>query len=421
MKSLMRALLLAAAALLCTPNFAQAQLVTTSSEEAVCRVFGCCMDDCCGPLTSWDVNVQYCLPNANSAGFNGTHSIDYESGCLSRICCETDCCGDGTEYSELRQECVPLDMEQPGPPTGSPTNEPTDSPTSPPTDSPTESATDSPTPSPTSSPTVTSTDSPTASPTGSPTASSTDSPTTSPTSSPTVSATDSPTASPTGSPTESATDSPTASPTGSPTVSATDSPTASPTGSPTESATDSPTASPTGSPTVSATDSPTASPTGSPTVSATDSPTASPTGSPTVSATDSPTASPTDEEGEVIVANFTTATPNNIFYIQALAITQETVVHVYTPPDGLVFAAVVINDDFSGAQPGGQTCPPAPTDSLAVQDDMAASKGYVTVRLNGQDTIIYVCSQGVIVARCIHVYQTSTVSTSETREGVLVA
>lgn len=75
-----------------------------------CEVVGCCLDDCCSEGTLWDDPIQYCIPNVDSSGFNGTHvAAEYEEGCMSRTCCDGDCCGDGTRYDTIAECCLPID------------------------------------------------------------------------------------------------------------------------------------------------------------------------------------------------------------------------------------------------------------------------------------------------------------------------
>lgn len=120
------------------------------------------------------MEIQYCVPDPSSSGWNGTHTADYTDGCMSRVCCEQDCCSEGTQYDSEEASCVPI-----------PTDSATESPTATPTVAPTLSLTDTPTLSPTGAPTF----APTASPTsqaseGVPTLSPTGLPTFSPTAAP---------------------------------------------------------------------------------------------------------------------------------------------------------------------------------------------------------------------------------------------
>jgi len=84
-------------------------LTQTISATQQCEIVGCCLDDCCSVGTSWDTNIQYCVSDPESIGFNGTHLADYEEGCMSRLCCGNDCCGEGTRYDANAQCCVPID------------------------------------------------------------------------------------------------------------------------------------------------------------------------------------------------------------------------------------------------------------------------------------------------------------------------
>jgi hypothetical protein len=72
-----------------------------------CVIPGCCVEDCCGPGTSWDSSIEYCIENSTSSGWNGTYAeTDYERGCFERVCCEGDCCGSGTVYDVGIKCCV---------------------------------------------------------------------------------------------------------------------------------------------------------------------------------------------------------------------------------------------------------------------------------------------------------------------------
>lgn len=42
----------------------------------------------CGPGTSWDTTIEYCVENPLSSGWNGTYEMDYQEGCALRRCCE---------------------------------------------------------------------------------------------------------------------------------------------------------------------------------------------------------------------------------------------------------------------------------------------------------------------------------------------
>jgi hypothetical protein len=68
----------------------------------------CCVEDCCGPGTSWNTSVDRCVPDASSSGFDGTHSDDYDELSCDHECCEADCCGEGTFYDETMAFCRPV-------------------------------------------------------------------------------------------------------------------------------------------------------------------------------------------------------------------------------------------------------------------------------------------------------------------------
>ena len=66
----------------------------------------CCEEDCCGQGSSWDVDTKYCIPDADSTGFNGTYSDAWEPGCIMRTCCEAKCCQSDLEYDEETANCI---------------------------------------------------------------------------------------------------------------------------------------------------------------------------------------------------------------------------------------------------------------------------------------------------------------------------
>lgn len=81
---------------------------TTAPTQNQCLIPGCCVEDCCGPGTSWDSNIKYCIEDSSSLGWNGTYETDYERGCFERTCCESDCCGSGSVYDADIKCCVPV-------------------------------------------------------------------------------------------------------------------------------------------------------------------------------------------------------------------------------------------------------------------------------------------------------------------------
>lgn len=100
-------------------------VTTTAAEEEDCPVKTCCVEDCCGPDTTWD--GDYCVEDPGSAGFTGTYATDYtftitSDDCNLLTCCEGDCCGTGTSFNTTLGCCVP-DAGGPGPdeaPSGAP-------------------------------------------------------------------------------------------------------------------------------------------------------------------------------------------------------------------------------------------------------------------------------------------------------------
>lgn len=104
------------------------------SEEGLedCIAYQCCEDECCGPDTSWDTDIEYCKLDPGASGFLGIFAPDFLPVCAVRICCEDSCCFDGTYYDPSIQSCLPLTMpadESPVVPTPSPTASPNSSPT----------------------------------------------------------------------------------------------------------------------------------------------------------------------------------------------------------------------------------------------------------------------------------------------------
>lgn len=106
--------------------------------------------------------------------------------------------------------------------------------------------------------------------------------------------------------------------------------------------------------------------------------------------------------GEAIVeADFSAASPTNIVLLESIIEASDAVVEVTSPIDASIFVAT--SGDIAD---GGETCPPAPSESI----ESPNGGGFITIPLNGVDTVIYVCSGGEIVGRCIHVFSSSSVS-----------
>ena len=78
---------------------------TLGGEEECPFLPGCCEEDCCGQGTLWQ--SPFCVLDPSSAGFNGTHSSEWNAGCIERACCESNCCIPGTVYDSSKALCVP--------------------------------------------------------------------------------------------------------------------------------------------------------------------------------------------------------------------------------------------------------------------------------------------------------------------------
>lgn len=92
-----------------------------------CPALQCCEDECCGPGTSWDIDIEYCTPDPGSIGFLEIFNSDIVPVCEVKICCEDSCYFDGTYYDPSMACCLPLTMptEYPVAPTSSPISSPT--------------------------------------------------------------------------------------------------------------------------------------------------------------------------------------------------------------------------------------------------------------------------------------------------------
>lgn len=54
-----------------------------------CVTSGCCLEECCGADTKWNADIEYCVSEPGSPGFDGTYSKpDYDDSCKTRTCCE---------------------------------------------------------------------------------------------------------------------------------------------------------------------------------------------------------------------------------------------------------------------------------------------------------------------------------------------
>lgn len=106
---------------------------------------------------------------------------------------------------------------------------------------------------------------------------------------------------------------------------------------------------------------------------------------------------------EMIQADFGNASPSNIIELEAVMTILNAIVEVSYPPDAQVF----VSDMQGDVWPEGATCWPVPLGSSKVED----SSKFIKIPLNGIDTVIYICQNGVIVGRCIHVYSSSLIST----------
>jgi hypothetical protein len=101
------------------------QLSTSFGSEDDCIAYQCCEDECCGPDTSWDDEILYCVPDPGSLGFQGIFATEFVPICEVKVCCEDFCCFDGTYYDPSISCCLPITIPTvspvaPTPPTPSP-------------------------------------------------------------------------------------------------------------------------------------------------------------------------------------------------------------------------------------------------------------------------------------------------------------
>lgn len=103
------------------------KLSTSFTGEDDCIAYQCCEDECCGPDTSWDDGLLYCVPDQGSIGFLGVFATDFAPMCGEKVCCEDSCCFKGTYYDPSIQYCLPLTIPTASPvtPTPSPDSSPT--------------------------------------------------------------------------------------------------------------------------------------------------------------------------------------------------------------------------------------------------------------------------------------------------------
>lgn len=66
----------------------------------------CCEEDCCGVRTSWDSNIDYCVEDLDSNGFDGNHSDEWEEGCVMHASCGESCCFSETTWDGKISSCV---------------------------------------------------------------------------------------------------------------------------------------------------------------------------------------------------------------------------------------------------------------------------------------------------------------------------
>jgi hypothetical protein len=87
-----------------------------------CTPYQCCLDECCGPDTSWDDSIEYCVPDPGASGYIAIFKPEYVPVCAIRTCCEDLCCFPGTYYEPTIQGCLPLSIptEAPVAPTPAP-------------------------------------------------------------------------------------------------------------------------------------------------------------------------------------------------------------------------------------------------------------------------------------------------------------
>lgn len=105
----------------------------------------------------------------------------------------------------------------------------------------------------------------------------------------------------------------------------------------------------------------------------------------------------------VISVDLAQASPDNILLLESLHNPGDTpTIKVETRQEAQVYAVKGM-DIFDNLVNGGDVCS---FDGTALEKD---ADNFVTVPLNGQDVVVYVCVQNTIVGRCIHFYNSSPV------------
>ena len=51
--------------------------------------------------------LEYCVKDSDSSGFENLYPTSWENGCMDRVCCEQHCCDDGLLYDKASALCLP--------------------------------------------------------------------------------------------------------------------------------------------------------------------------------------------------------------------------------------------------------------------------------------------------------------------------
>lgn len=99
----------------------------------------------------------------------------------------------------------------------------------------------------------------------------------------------------------------------------------------------------------------------------------------------------------ILEANFSLASPTNPLLLDYAYDASDTIVEATVPTGYELFVAaadgtLVASAGSSCPPPGATSVPPQPTDSLT------------SIPLNGENVVVYVCSAGQIVGRCVYIF-----------------